>query len=264
VQPATAHTLLASGQPQVEAAADGLALGVRFSGYEPEWLVFEVEYHNEGSVPVTIDPSSFASVPLRAEVVPHGRRVKRGEQASAAAAAASLHAPWPELPPAPLPALDPAAGISQLKADSTQVAASPTYPKVLAVGLFTVALWTDIANSGKDDTSGTSGKGLNYKEMRGREARRNTRQAVHELTWAVYHGINSDTRAHHASIIHTLAQRAGQLRKFALQRVQLQPGQQVRGYVYLPRFDAADGMQVLAPLGREPVALNFVQTHQRR
>jgi hypothetical protein len=38
----------------------------------------------------------------------------------------------------------------------------------------------------------------------------------------------------------------------------------VRGYVYLPRFDHADGLQVLAPVGRQQVALIFVQSHRRR
>jgi hypothetical protein len=68
----------------------------------------------------------------------------------------------------------------------------------------------------------------------------------------------------HAATAETMAVRADQLSQYALRRVQLLPGQQVRGYVYLPRFDEADGLRVLAPIGSRQVPLDFVQTHQRR
>jgi len=44
----------------------------------------------------------------------------------------------------------------------------------------------------------------------------------------------------------------------------LEPGQQVRGYVFLPRFDHADGLEVLAPVGQQLHSFAFVQSHQRR
>jgi hypothetical protein len=249
VQPATPRTLFASGQPQVEAAADGVALGLRFLGYEPEWLVFEVEYHNDSNQPVIIEPASFASVPLRvAAAMPVSRRIGRGERVPAVVAAASQHAPWPALPPQPLPALDPAPSISQLEAGASQAAARASRPDWVGLALFAVALGTDIAGSTRRSETRSQAQSC---------------AAIHDIAWA-YSAVSTTNRVRHAGTAAALAQRAEQLRTYALQRTQLLPGQQVRGYVYLPRFDAADRVQVLAPLGHGPVALDFVQTHQRR
>ena len=39
------------------------------------------------------------------------------------------------------------------------------------------------------------------------------------------------------------------------------PGQQVRGYLYFPRYDAADALVVQAPVGNRVVPLEFAQVH---
>jgi hypothetical protein len=83
------------------------------------------------------------------------------------------------------------------------------------------------------------------------------------VAWA-YTAISNASRVRHAATAGALAQRAELLRQYALRRVVLRPGEQVRGYVYLPRFDQADGLRVLAPVGQQQVALDFVQSHQRR
>ena len=44
----------------------------------------------------------------------------------------------------------------------------------------------------------------------------------------------------------------------------LEPGQQVRGYLYFPRYDAADGLVVKVPVGSTEVPLEFTQTWVRR
>ena len=249
VQPATPHTLFASGEPQVEAAADSVALGLRFLGYEPDWLVFEAEYHNDSRRPIAIEPAAFASVPLRAAELPAGRpHVQRGERVPAAVAAASQHAAWPALPPAPLLALDPEPSIDQLQQGANREAARASRPDWVGLALFAVALGADIASSTRHYETISQARG---------------RATLHEVAWA-YNAISSSNRVRHAATAEAMAQRAEQLRGYALRRGTLPPGQQARGYVYLPRFDAADGVRVLAPLGHSPVALDFVQTHQRR
>ena len=249
VQPATPRTLFASGQTHAEATADSVALGLRFLGYEPEWLVFEAEYHNDSRRPVEIDPAGFAQAPARASVAgPPAQRVRRGELVPAAVAAATATAPWPALPPTPLPALDPEPNISQLEASAGHEAARASRPDWVGVALFAVALGADLAGSTRHHET--------YSQAQGRAT-------LHDVAWA-YNAVSTANRVHHAATAQALAQRAETLRQYALRRVRLLPGQQVRGYVYLPRFDEADGLRVLAPLGRRQVALDFVQTHQRR
>ena len=249
VQPAAPHSFYASGQPQAEASADGVALRVSFLGYEPEWLVFNAEYRNDSPQPIEITPTAFASVPVReAGVVPPARRVQRGERVPAAVAAATQSAAWPALPPAPLPALDPDPHIEQLQAGATHEAAKASRPDWVGIALFAVALGTDIASATRrTETLGQA----------------QSRAAIHEVAW-VYNTVSSSNRVRHAATAGAMAQRADMLAQYALRRVVLQPGQQVRGYVYLPRFDQADALQVLAPVGSHQVALDFVQTHQRR
>lgn len=90
-----------------------------------------------------------------------------------------------------------------------------------------------------------------------------SRVALQNIAWT-YNAISGGNRVRHAATAEALARRAAQLRDYALRRTSLRPGQQVRGYVYLPRFDPADGLRVLAPLGTGQAAFDFVQTHQRR
>ncbi len=249
VQPATPHTLFASGQRAAEATADSVALHIKFLGYEPDYLVFDAEYRNDSPRPVEIRPTAFAYAPVRvADVQPPIQRVKRGERVPAAVAAATQKAAWPALPTAPLPALDPEPQIAQLQNGASHEAAKASRPDWVGVALFAVALGTDIASvSRRYETYGQA----------------QTRAAIHEVAW-VYNAVSSSNRVRHAATAGAMAQRADMLSQYALRRVVLQPGQQVRGYVYLPRFDQADGLQILAPVGRRQVPIDFVQTHQRR
>lgn len=249
VQPAAPHTLFASGQPQAEATADGVTLRLNFLGYEPDYVLFNAEYRNDSAQPVEIMPTAFAYAPVReAGVKPPSQRVQRGERVPAAVAAATQQAAWPALPPAPLPALDPEPQIAQLQNGASQEATKASRPDWVGVALFAVALGADIASSTH-----------RYESV----GQAQTRAAIHEAAW-VYNAISTSNRVRHAATAGAMAQRADVLSHYALRRVVLQPGQQVRGYVYLPRFDQADGLEVLAPVGHQQVALSFVQTHQRR
>jgi len=249
VQPAESYTLRPSGHEAAEATADSVALRLNFLGYEPDYVIFNAEYRNDSRSPVEVVPTAFGWAPVRADgVVPPGRRVQRGERVPAAVAAATQHAPWPALPAAPLPALDPEPAIGALDNGASQEAAKASRPDWAGLALFAVSLGMDIASS-----------------TRGYETRSQaqTRALVGQAAVA-YSVISNARRIHHAATADALARRATLLREYALRRVVLQPGEQVRGYVFLPRFDQADGLDVLAPVGRQQVGLRFVQSHQRR
>jgi hypothetical protein len=250
VQPAQPHTLFASGEAAAEVAADSVSLRLNFLGYEPGYLVFNAEYRNDSGRPIEIEPTAFAYAPVReAGVVPPTQRIRHGQRVPAAVAAATQQLPWPTLPPAPLPALDPEPQIAQLQDGANHEARKASRIDWVSVALFAVALGTDIA-------SNTRRRPETYDQAQ-------VRAVIHNAAWA-YQAVSTANRARHAATAEVLAQRAGQLSEYALRRVVLQPGQQVRGYVYLPRFDHADGLEVLAPVGRRQVALSFVQSHQRR
>ncbi len=249
VQPAESYTLRPSGHEAAEATADGVALRLHFLGYEPDYVIFNAEYHNDSPHPVEVVPTAFGYAPVRQEaVVVPGRRVRRGEQVPAAVAAATQHAPWPALPAAPLPALDPEPAIGALETGAGQEAAKASRPDWVGVALFAVSLGMDIASS-----------------TRSREtlAQAQTRAVVHDAAVA-YSVVANANRVRHAATAEALARRATMLREYALRRVVLQPGEQVRGYVFLPRFDHADGLDVLAPVGQQLLSFRFVQAHQRR
>jgi hypothetical protein len=250
VQPAQPDTLFVSGEPAAEAAVDSVALRLNFLGYEPEYLVFNAEYYNDSRRPVDIMPTAFAYAPLReAGVVPPTQRIRHGERVPAAVAAATQHLPWPGLPPAPLAALDPEPQIVQLQDGASHEARKASRTDWVGIALFAVALGTDIASS-------TRRRPETYDQAQ-------ARAVIHNAAWA-YQAVSTANRARHAATAEALAQRAQVLSEYALRRVVLQPGQRVRGYVYLPRFDHADGLQILAPVGQRQVALSFVQSHRRR
>jgi len=249
VQPAESYTLRPSTREAAEAMADSVALRLNFLGYEPDYVIFNAEYRNDSRSPVEVVPTAFAWAPLRADgAVPPGQRVQRGQRVPAAVAAATQHAPWPALPPAPLPALDPEPAIGALEHGAGREAAKASRPDWAGIALFAVSVGMDVASS-----------------ARGYETRSQaqTRALVGQAAVA-YSVIANARRVHHATTADALARRAALLRQYALRRVVLQPGEQVRGYVFLPRFDQADGLDVLAPVGRQQVGLRFVQLHQRR
>ena len=65
-------------------------------------------------------------------------------------------------------------------------------------------------------------------------------------------------------VAEVLQQRAAHLQEYALRKVTLAPGQQVRGYLYFPRYDAADALVVKAPVGTRVVPLEFAQVRRRQ
>lgn len=250
VQPAQPHTLFASGELAAEAVADSVGLRLNFLGYEPEYLVFNAEYRNDSRRPIEIAPTAFAYAPVRAaSVAPPTQRIQHGERVPAAVAAATQQLSWPAPPPAPLPALDPEPQLAQLEDGASHEAQKASRTDWVSIALFAVALGTDIAS-----TTRRRPETIDQAQVRA---------AIHNAAWA-YQAVSTANRVRHAATAEALAQRAGQLREYALRYVILQPGQQARGYVYLPRFDHADGLDVLAPVGRRQVALSFVQSHQRR
>ena len=245
------HPHLPDSENYAEAAtADSVRLALRFVGYEPEWLVFEAEYHNDSPHPVSIDPAAFAQVPVRQvrDLRPPASRVHRGEVVPAAVAAATQHAPWPALPAALLPALNPVAGANDLQEAADLAAAKARRPDWLGVALLAVSLGADVAGA------------TNRRET---PTQYRSRALLHDLAWT-YSAVSTANRVSHAATAEELTRRANRLREFSLRRGQLLPGQQVRGYVYLPRFDTADQLQVLAPLGQDRVVLDFAQVHRRQ
>jgi hypothetical protein len=248
VQPAASHSRFASDQPEAVAVADSVSLSLRFLGYEPGWVVFDAAYRNDSSQPIEITPTRFAYAPQRDESSAAALRVRRGERVSAATAAASQHLPYPSLPLTPLAALDPEPSIEQLQTGASKEAAKASRPDWAGLALFAVALGADIASASRGSETRTQAQ---------------NREVIHNIAWA-YSAVSSANRVRHAVTAETMAIRAEQFSQYALRRVQLLPGQQVRGYVYLPRFDEADGLRVLAPVGSRQVPLDFVQTHQRR
>lgn len=249
VHPTQPHNALVASENYAEATADSVSMALRFVAYEADWLVFEAEYHNDSHRPVTIDPAAFAQVPTRqVDAAPAAQRVRRGEWVPAAVAAASQHLPLPTLPAAPLPALDPPPGAESLQRHADAEAAKASRPDWLGLALVAVSLGVDIAGSVRSHET---------------YAQYQTRALLHDATWA-YTAISSANHLRHAATAEELAWHAAHLRDFGLRQGPLLPSQQVRGYVYLPRFDAADSLRVLAPLGRGQAALSFVQEHQRR
>lgn len=85
------------------------------------------------------------------------------------------------------------------------------------------------------------------------------------LSAAGFGGLVVDVpKIRHAIAADGLHRRALILQEYALRQVTLEPGQQVRGLLYFPRFDAADAVRVLAPAPGGALPLDFVQTHTRR
>lgn len=85
------------------------------------------------------------------------------------------------------------------------------------------------------------------------------------LSAAGFGGVVVDVpKIRHAIAADASHRRALILQEYALRQVTLEPGQQVRGLLYFPRFDAADAVRVLAPAPGGALPLDFVQTHTRR
>lgn len=249
VQPAAPGTLFSSELPQAQALADSVSLRLDFASFEPGWLVFHADYRNDSRRPVVIEPTGFSYAPGRAQTeLAAASRVPAGQLVPAATAAAGQHLAWPALPTAALPALNPDPSIEALQGEANRQAARANRTDWLGIALLVVAVGADVASA----THGRESVGQVQQ-----------RAALHELVWT-YQAVSAANKLRHAVMADNLSRQAVQLSDFALRRVTLLPGQQVHGYVYLPRFDTADALRVYAPVGQQQVALEFVQTHRRR
>ena len=89
-----------------------------------------------------------------------------------------------------------------------------------------------------------------------------SRAAIHDAA-ITYSAISAATKIEHAVAAEVMQARAANLQEYALRKVTLEPGQQVRGYLYFPRYDAADALTVKAPVGGHVVPLEFAQVRRR-
>ena len=254
VQPAQATGQWAEGREQAVGAADSVETRLSFVCYEPGRVVFEAEYRNLSRRAVVVAPEAISCSPSRENKPPvlDGNRVVKpqpGQTLSATQAAAV----WPvaqavaPLPAAPLAAFDPEPEIRQLTDQAAREAEKAERVDWLGLALSLTSLVVDVASIAKNETP----------------AQVQSRAALHEAA-VVYNVASAAARVEHAVTADVLHARAANLQEYALRKVTLQPGQQVRGYVYLPRFDTADGLLLRLPVGAAAaVPLEFVQTRQR-
>ena len=254
LKPAKTTGLWAEGREQAQAQADSVEVRMSFVCYEPTRVVFEAEYRNPTTHALVVDPAAFRyeANRLPAPAVPAGQKAKRpkplpGTEVTAAVAAASQYLPLPPLPPQPVAAFDPEPEITALRDRAESEARKAERVDWLGLALGVASLATDVASIGKRET----------------QAQYQTRAAIQDVA-VTYNVISTANKIEHAVASEVLQQRAAQLQNFALRKVTLQPGQQVRGYLYFPRYDAADGFVVKAPVGSGMVPLEFAQVRKRQ
>ena len=242
------------GREQALATADSVEVRLHFVCYEPTRVVFEAEYRNPSHQPRVVDPTAFRyeASRLPAPAPAPGQKQKRpkplpGTEVTAAVAAASAWLPLPPLPPQPVAAFDPEPEISALRDQAESAAAKAARFDWLGLALSAASLATDVASIGKRETA----------------AQVQTRAAINDVA-VTYNVISAATKIEQAVVAEVLQQRASQLQDYALRKVTLEPGQQVRGYLYFPRYDAADALVVQAPVGSRVVPLEFAQVRRRR
>ena len=253
LRPVQATNLWAEGREQAQAVADSVEVRLSFVCYEPTRVVFEAEYRNPTNRALVVAPAKFQYVASRVPELPApvGHQPKRpkplpGAEVTAAVAAASMALPLPPLPPADVAAFDPEPEIAALHERAESEAAKAARVDWLAVVLTVASVATDVASIGKRETAGQA----------------QSRDAVHAAA-VTYSAISTATKIEHAIAAETMQQRAANLQEYALRKVTLGPGQQVRGYLYFPRYDAADALVVKAPVGNCVVPLEFTQVRKR-
>jgi hypothetical protein len=254
LKPAKTTGLFAEGREQAQAVADSVEVRLSFICYEPTRIVFEVEYRNPTRHALVVDPAAFQYEASRLPTptpVP-GQKLKSpkpqpGTEVTAASAAASLALPLPPLPPQPIAAFDPEPEIIALRDHADSEAAKAARFDWLGLALGVASIATDVATIGRRETV----------------AQYQTRAAIHNVA-VTYNVISAATKMEHAATAEIMQQRAANLQEYALRKVTLEPGQQVRGYLYFPRYDAADGLVVHAPVGSRVVPLEFAQVRKRR
>jgi hypothetical protein len=252
LKPAKPTGLFAEGHEQAQAVADSVEVRLSFVCYEPTRVVFEAEYRNPTRHALVVEPAAFQYEANRVATPTYdlkGRRPKPlpGTEVTAAVAAASQWLVLPPLPPAPVKAFDPEPEITRLHdwAESEANRAARIDWFGLALGVVSVA--SDVASIGKRETV----------------AQYQSRSAIHDAAVS-YSVISAANKVEHAVAADVLQQRAAHLQEYALRKVTLEPGQQVRGYLYFPRYDAADGLVVKAPVGGRMVPLEFAQVRRRQ
>ena len=252
LKPARATNLFAEGREQAQATADSVEVRLSFVCYEPTRVVFEAEYRNPTACALVVDPAAFRYEASRVSDPAFnfkGRRPKplRGTEVTAAVAAASQWLTLPPLPPQPVPAFDPEPEITALHDRAESEAAKANRIDWLGIALSAASLATDVASIGRRETVGQ------YQN----------RAAIRDAAFA-YNAVSAATKIEHAVAADVLQQRAAQLQDYALRKVTLEPGRQVRGYLYFPRYDAADALVVRAPVGSRAVPLEFAQVRRRQ
>ena len=254
VVPAQCPNSFVEGRAQARAfTADSVEVRLSFVCFEPTRLVFEAVYRNPWrGQQLVVAPAAFAYQPRREPAAPLPAQAlrpqpARGTNVSAQVAAASVRHPLATLPSQPLAAFDPEPEIVQLRATAEREAAKASRVDWLGVALAITSVAVDVASTSKRETP----------------ARNQRRIALQEAIVA-YQVAAAASRTEHAVTAETLHLRALNLEDFALRKVTLAPGQQVRGLVYFPRFDAADSLRVLAPVPGGALPLDFVQTHTQR
>ena len=252
LKPAHSTSLFVEGREQAQALADSVEVRLSFVCYEPTRVVFEAEYRNPTRRALVVDPAAFRYEASRRTAPAYDSKGQRpkplpGTEVTAAVAAASQARPLPALPPAPVRAFDPEPEITMLRANSDKEAAKAARVDWFGVALSAVSIVSEVASVGRRETVGQ------YQ----------SRAAIHDAA-VTYSVLSAATRIEHAVAADILQQRAAHLQEYALRKVTLAPGQQVRGYLYFPRYDAADALVVQAPVGSRVVPLEFAQVRRRQ
>jgi hypothetical protein len=253
LKPAQSTNLFVEGREQAQATADSVEVRLSFVCYEANRVVFEAEYRNPTTHALVIDPAAFHYEPSRQPLpalLPSQRirpKPLPGTEVTAAVAAASQYIALPPLPPKPVAAFDPEPEITALHYRAANEAAKAVRIDWLGIVLSAASLATDVASIGKRETP----------------ARYQSRASIRDAAFA-YNALSATSKIEHAISADVLQQRAGQLQEYALRKVTLEPGQQVRGYLYFPRYDAADALVVRAPVGSPIVPLEFAQVRKRQ
>lgn len=252
LKPAQSTNLFIEGREQAQASADSVEVRLSFVCYEPTRVVFEAEYRNPTTHALVVDPAAFQYEASRQPAPAYdfkGRRPKPlpGAEVTAAVAAASQWLTLPPLPPKPVAAFDPEPEITALHNRAENEAAKAARIDWFGIALSAASLATDVASIGKRET----------------QAQYQSRASIRDAAFA-YNVVSTANKVEHAISADVLQQRAAQLQEYALRKVTLEPGQQVRGYLYFPRYDAADALVVKAPVGSRVVPLEFAQVRRRQ
>lgn len=258
LRPARPTNLFVEGREQARAVgADSVEVRLNFVCFEPSRMVFEAVYRNPTrGQRLVVAPTAFACLPSRPETaaaLPSAALARRpkpapGTTVSAAAAAASVGVPLPLLPALPVAAFDPEPEITQLQATAAREAAKARRVDWLGAALALTSVAVDVRSLGQRET----------------RSQAQSRAALHDAV-VTYQVASTAGKIGHALAADALRLRALNLQDYALRQVTLEPGQQVRGLLYFPRFDHADAVRVLAPVpGGGALPLDFVQTRTRR